>query len=150
MSDINEYLRELNNLQFNLHSIISNAIIKNEGLILQRLKLRLFNKGIDGSGKKIKPDYAKITIETKKLNNQRTSHVTLRDTGLFYASMYVEYTKNELFVNSDSDKYLFLAKKYGDDILGLTKEDQEFVILTIIEPAVIKVINRINKINIDL
>jgi hypothetical protein len=152
MNELDSYLLDLRNLEQNLDSIISAAILKNEGLILQKLKLRLFNIGVDGSGRKLQPDYSKYTITLKKSNNQRTSHVTLRDTGAFYASMYLEYNQvsGSLFVDSDDPKYLELVSKYGPDILGLTIDEQRFIIFSIVEPAVQKELNKINNRQIDL
>lgn len=152
MSTLDDYLNDLRQLSNNLNKIVESAIIKNEGLILQRLKLRLFNTGIDGSGKKITPEYSENTVAIKIQNNQRTSHVTLRDTGIFYASMYLDYDErnNQIFVDSDDPKKMFLIDKYGPDILGLTKEDQDFIIFSIIEPEIIKELNKINNRKIDL
>ena len=65
--------------------------------------------------------------------------------------MYVDITNSkDIFVNSNSDKYLLLAEKYGGDILGLNKEEQDFIIFSIIEPEVINEISKINNKNIDL
>lgn len=150
MSQLSEYLLDLKQLEANLDKIIYNAILEKEGIILQKLKLRLFNRGVDGKGNKIQPEYTDVTIERKKRDGQRTSHVTLRDAGLFYASLYLEFTSNELFVDSSDEKYLLLAEKYGEDILGLNKDEQEFIILSIIEPEIIKELNKINNRTIDL
>ena len=80
---LESYLKDLKNLEINLDKIVYKAIIKKEGLILQKLKLRLFNKGVDGNNSKLSPFYTQTTIAKKRQNNQRVSHVTLRDTGEF-------------------------------------------------------------------
>ena len=47
MSTLDEYILSLERFLNNLDSFIETTIIKNEGLILKTLKLRLFNTGID-------------------------------------------------------------------------------------------------------
>lgn len=144
MKEINDYLSDLKNFEKNLSENIKSIIIKNQGLILKTLKLRLFNTGIDGSGKSIEPKYTDETIIRKKKSNQRYSHVTLRDVGNFYAGMYVEYYKNNMSIYSSDPKSDLLTTKYGESILELTNEEQFVFINSILEPALQKLIDDFN------
>ena len=87
MDSISIYINELKKINSNFDFEVGKILRKNEGKILSIIKLRLFNRGVDGDNKKILPSYANRTIADKKKKGQRTSHVTLRDTGGFYKSM---------------------------------------------------------------
>lgn len=140
MSNINAYLNSLENLSGGLETEINSIINKNAGKILRELKLRLFNKGIDGDGNSL-GGYHPSTKAQKKHEGKRSSHVTLRDTGSWYASLFLTYSNGELTVNSLNEKTPLLIEQYGSAILDLTIQEQELIIFGIIEPAVQKYIN---------
>lgn len=150
MKELNDYISELKNFESNLPKYIEKIVIDNKGLLLKKLKLRLFNYGIDGAGNLITPQYTEKTVLIKKKNNQRSSHVTLRDTGSFYAGMFVEYYNNKVNIFSTDYKEDFLTEKYGDDILELTLEEQRFFIFTVLEPEIQKIINSFGSGKINL
>jgi len=149
MSQISEYILNIDNFKDSLLQEIKLEIIKNQGKILSKAKLRLFNYGIDGEGKKIMPTYSPSTIEFKKIKRQRTSFVTLRDTGEFYGSMFIDFKENEVIINSMSYKTSFLILKYGVSIMRLTEQEELFIIDSIIEPFIIKKAQELSK-DIDL
>jgi hypothetical protein len=91
------------------------------------VKNRLYQYGVDGDGKEILPSYSRSTIETKKEKGQRTSHVTLRDTGLFYKGFYLELVQYDLILNSSDDKTSFLLNKYGRAVLEFTRQEKETI-----------------------
>jgi hypothetical protein len=132
-----------------IEPVIRKIIKDNKGKILSIIKLRLYRKGIDGDGKSILPDYSVATTKEKKGKRQITSHVTLRDTGEWYGSFYVVYENGEIKVNSNSSKTIQLTEKYGDSILEFTNQELEHIILSIIEPEIIKRINSSKQIVID-
>jgi len=148
MSSIDVYLKELQRIHNNLPKIIEAIIMKNQGEMLKRLKLRLYNNGVDAEGKEITPTYAAVTIEIKAGKGQRKSHVTLRDTGAFYAGMYLFIKEDKLFVLSSDPKTPSLIHKYGEDILGLTIQEQEYLINAILEPEVQKLLNQLPDIDV--
>lgn len=150
MKELDGYISELVNFNKNLSSHIESIVLNNKGMLLQKLKLRLYNYGVDGSGNKIEPPYDASTIAIKKKNSQRSSHVTLRDTGMFYASMYVEFHKDTVSIFSSDYKTDLLTTKYGDDILELTDLEQEWFILSFLEPEIQKIIDSINSKNVDI
>lgn len=84
---------------------------------------QLFREGIDGTGERITPGYARTTIRIKISKGQPADRVTLRDTGRFVDSITINATSNSLVITSDViyDKYIF--KKYGRDVIRPTAEN---------------------------
>ena len=148
MSEIQEYINSLTELSKNLETIAHNAIEKNQGKILSMVKLRLFNKGIDGSGSLISPYYHPETIKYKKGRGQRTSHVTLRDSGNLYRSFVVEFKNNTIFIETNLRYKNDLISRYGSEIFDLTITEIRIIILSFIEPEIIKELNRLKNIDI--
>lgn len=150
MSTIDEYLADLTDLTDNLHNLLAEAIKQKEGFIVGLIKNRLYQQGIKGDGTPILPDYHPATEKWKKQKNQRTSHVTLRDQGLFYAGLYAELVDWTLVTDSRDDKTLALKDKYGDSITDLTTEEQELIIDSILEPIVVRELNKLGNINLEI
>lgn len=136
MSTIEEYIKNLTILESTLEEEIHKIILKNSGEILSWIKQRLWNFGIDASGRSIFPEYTPLSLKLKKAGGKRSSHVTLRDEGGFYRGMFVEIVNNDLIISSTDIKTSLLITKYGSDILGLTLDEQERLINTIIEPKI--------------
>lgn len=145
MKDLNEYISELVSLESSLSEIIEKSIMDNEGIILTRLKLRIWNYGIDGDGQSISPSYSDLTLSIKKREGQRASHVTLRDTGSFQAGMYISYHNDEVNIFSTDYKEELLTTKYGPAIMELTAEEQEWLMNTIIDKDVQIAIDKLDK-----
>ena len=95
---------------------------------------QMYNRGITGKNTEITPGYKISTIKRKKKKGQRTDHVTLKDTGLFYNKMYVEYDENGFFITSDTQYTQYLIKKYGSAIFRLTNENLNIIIKEYIRP----------------
>lgn len=135
---ITQYIAKLAKLEKDLIPFVQSILEKNEKIILGMIKLRLYNRGIDGDGNKILPDYQPSTIASKKEDGQKTSHVTLRDTGSFYNSLFLTYKRGLLQIDSMSDKKSPLVSKYGPAILDLTEQEHENIINNIITPEINK------------
>ena len=75
---------------------------------------QLFDLGIDGKGQSL-GDYAGFTIDLKSKKNQKTSNVTLKDTGDFYKSFITDYGSFELEIFATDDKTDALTQKYGEN-----------------------------------
>ena len=89
---------------------------------------QLFDKGIDGTGKKIEPSYTLFTQEIKKEKGHPTNRVTLKDTGDFYDSIFMEKTKFPIFLNARDKKTSKIAEKYGEFVLDLTKDNKDQIV----------------------
>jgi len=84
---------------------------------------QLFREGIDGTGERITPGYARTTIRLKISKGQPADRVTLHDSERFVDSITIEGTADSLVISSDVvyDKYIF--KKYGKDVIRPTAEN---------------------------
>lgn len=137
---LQKYILDLQQFNLELPDVLRSIVKQNESKIIGLVRTRLYQKGIDGSGKEITPTYAKSTIEAKKEKRQITSHVTLRDTGLFYKGFYLELEKYNLILNSSDSKTSSLVSKYGEEILQFTKDEQFAITNGIIDPELNKFI----------
>lgn len=138
---IQSYINFLNDRSSKLEPFIKKTILNNKGFILGLVKNRLFNSGRDGNNLLIEPAYSDRTVAKKKELRQRTSFVTLRDKGDFYAGMFVEYINNVVLINSADEKTLFLVGKYGPAILEITQQETDLIIDSVIEPALNRFLN---------
>lgn len=130
---IQRYKLELYQLSTSLEAELKKIIKKHEGQIVGMVKNRLYQTGRDGTGKSITPSYSASTIKYKKERNKRSSHVTLRDEGLFYDGFYLELVDYVLLLDSKDGKTASLLDKYGDAILEFTKEEQNYIFENIID-----------------
>lgn len=130
---LENYIKELESLEKNIPSLVQKFVKENSNYFLGNVKQRFYQKGIDGSGNKI-GNYAQSTIERKEKSSprQRTSHVTLRDSGNWYRSLFVKYEKNELFMDSSMKDLTakliqgggqYQNPPYGDAIMDFTDEE---------------------------
>jgi hypothetical protein len=147
MTTLQQYITSLNIFEKNFPSIIKKIIRDNEGKILSMVKLRLFNTGISGSGYLI-GEYSELTKKIKKRKNQRASFITLRDEGDFYKGMFIELQNDSVLLDSTDLKTRDLTLRYSSSILEFTEQEQQFIINSIIEPALLKEIPDFGIINI--
>lgn len=85
---------------------------------------QLFAKGIDGTGKKIKPKYTPFTRAIKKQKGQPDNRVTLKDSGDFYNSVFMDKTPFPVQLSATDEKTPDLFRKYGGGILAMTKKNK--------------------------
>jgi len=89
---------------------------------------QMYEDGIDSLNNKL-GDYSPYTVMLKRRKGQKTSHITLKDTGAFYDSFKVEVTRTGItIVADDESRYdIPLTDDYGIDILGLTEENKMYL-----------------------
>lgn len=87
---------------------------------------QLYDEGIDTRGIAIHSyaPYAAMTVRIKEEKGQPTDRVTLRDTGAFEDSIYIQFTGDQMTFAAADWKTEDLILKYGETILGLTSENQ--------------------------
>lgn len=146
---IQSYINFLNDRSGCLEEFIKMTILNNQGYILGLVKRRLFNTGRDGNNSLISPPYSQETVFRKQDKRQRTAFVTLRDTGEFYAGMFVEFINQVILINSVDDKTPLLIQKYGPAILEISPQETDMIIDVIIEPALNKFLDD-NNITIEI
>lgn len=137
---INQYIQSLTKLSDNINNEIKTIVIKNEGHFLKTIKLRLYNYGIDANGNSL-GIYLPFTKKRKLEKGQRSSHVTLRDSGDWYASMFIDFREGAIWVDASDYKTPMLEDIYGDAILGLSEQETELFVDSILEPELQKIID---------
>lgn len=88
---------------------------------------QLFELGEDSKGRSL-GNYAPSTVEYKFNEGQRFDHITLEDTGGFYKSFKVIPLSDGFRIEADplkDDTNLF--REYGEDIVGLNKENTQLL-----------------------
>lgn len=120
---------------------IQRIIMDNEAYIVDlNAQDQLYEEGINRLGVSIM-DYAPyrpLTIAIKEQKGQPTNRVTLRDTGDFESSFYLEVSNKQFEVKASDWKTEALIKKYGRQILGLTDENISSLIWDYIYPDIIE------------
>lgn len=116
---------------------IQRIIMDNEAYIVDlNAQDQLYEEGINRLGVSIM-DYAPyrpLTIAIKEQKGQPTNRVTLRDTGDFESSFYLDVGDIQFEIKASDWKTESLIKKYGRQILGLTDENISSLIWDYIYP----------------
>ena len=89
------------------------SVKSTQNKIIQAVRNRLENQGVDSDIKKLQTDrakqqnqkfYSKRTQQIKRDKGQRIDHVTLKDSGKFHDDIKIELTENSLEITSDFEK----------------------------------------------
>lgn len=133
-------IKELEALKLEVPEQAKRIAIKYKEKILDYIREKqLFEKGIDGNGNKLTPEYKPFTIAIKRQKGQPTDRVTLEDTGSFYKGFDLIYTdQNALGIFSRDEKTPDLIDKYGADIFTFTTKNIEEINEQIFETELIK------------
>jgi hypothetical protein len=106
---------------------------------------QLFEEGIDSLSISL-GNYAATTIEGtssfegKKDKGQRFDHITLEDTGEFYKSFKIEVSNGGFKMTANPVKdNSNLFDDFGENIVGLTKENLQIVIDAIREKIILSI-----------
>ena len=148
-----EYIRLLEQNIDKLPDLVKGYVYK-RGSVLRSVKQRFLQKGIDGYGNKL-GTYSSATIRRKKKKGQITSHVTLRDSGQWYESLFLRFEGTELILDStdlsltsklvDGEK---LFPGYGQGIMEFSNEEQ-IMIDSILDEFYFELSKKLEK-NIDI
>lgn len=149
MSTISQYISDLEKLADGMTEIVRTIVLNNEGQLLKTVKLRLFQKSLDANLVSL-GTYSPITKARKKNKGQVSNRVTLRDTGDFYNSMFIDFKKSEIVVDATDPKAGQLMDIYGEAILGLAEFEQAQFIDSVLEPEIYKKINNLPGFDIEL
>lgn len=138
-----EFKKKLLKARNGIEQETAKTILKFEEVIIDLVREKqLFDKGIDGKGKKLKPDYTPFTVAVKKIKGDRFNHVTLFDTGALYKSFTTDYGSFQLEIFPTDQKADELMRKYGDDIFSMTVANQKELNFKIILPELQKFVKR--------
>lgn len=111
---------------------IAKKIVRDNDNILIDMNAQdqLYTKGVNRLGVRIDEyqPYRPLTIQVKIEKRQPYDRVTLKDTGEFYDSFYVETAEDRFYIKASDEKTNWLIKKYGAEIFGLTNDSlAEFI-----------------------
>ena len=111
---------------------IAKKIVRDNDNILIDMNAQdqLYAKGVNRLGVRIDEyqPYRPLTIKVKIEKRQPYDRVTLKDTGEFYDSFYVETAEDRFYIKASDEKTNWLIKKYGAEIFGFTNDSlAEFI-----------------------
>lgn len=149
MSTIDNYIKSLTEIADNMDQVVRTIVLKNEGQLLKTVKLRLFQKSLDANLKSL-GKYSSFTKARKKAKGQISNRVTLRDTGAWYRSMFIDFKNSEIIVDATDIKTGPLTDIYGDAILGLADFEKEHFVDSILDPEIDKIINNLDGFDIEI
>lgn len=90
---------------------------------------QLGKRGIDSTGKKLPTPYAPLTIAIKKATGRGfgsvTDHITLYGEGDFHKAWFLDAKRFPTVFGSKDPKADELAREWGKDIFGLTKQNED-------------------------
>ena len=115
----------IEDLQKNKDKIILDLVSEYDDFVIGLNQAQLYDDGIRNDNSKITPPYARLTLQIKRKKGQPTDRVTLKDTGDFYDSFYIELGSNSFLIDARDSKTAGLKGKYKDEILGLTEESKD-------------------------
>lgn len=140
IEDLRDRVKRFNDRLTN-GTYIKAIIEENDAYIVDmNTEQQLYEQGVNTYGVKImdyKP-YKPLTIRIKKEKGQPIDRVTLRDTGDFQSSFYLEVGNEQFEIKANDWKTDGLIKKYGREILGLTDENLSELIWHFIYPDILE------------
>jgi len=120
---LTEYLKRFINLGENVFKIVFDNEETKAEIIRLNTQEQLFEEGVDSNGQRIEPAYAPLTVDIKRLEGLPSDRVTLFQSGEFYESFTVTVGANFFTIDANDVKEdTRLFEKYGEDVLGLTDE----------------------------
>jgi len=136
---LDKKIKELEKLKQEVPKQAERIVLKSKERILDLIREdQLFNKGIDGNGKKLIA-YKPFTVAVKRLEGQPTDRTTLFNKGKFYDGFDLLYTdQNSIGVFSRDSKTPDLIEKYGKDIFTFTVDNNKIVNEEIVLPQLIE------------
>lgn len=145
--EIDAYIYSLKKIRDNVDAIASKAIKSKQTQILSTIRTRLYQTGIDGKGRLI-GYYTENTRKIKRKKGHKASFITLRDTGNFYASLFLEVSGRFYDINSSSKIGAELVSRYGESIVDLTTQEQSAIVQSAVDLEIEKEINKLGGIDL--
>ena len=137
MRKLDDLISRLKNFEGEIIGVIEDVIRENEDFIIAlNYEDQLYDRGVDRDDTPLKPPYAESTVKRKKRKNQITSHVTLRDEGIFHKSFYIYYGDDNFEIMTSDPIEPILKWMYNEKILGLTDANKRYVFEKIVAPAI--------------
>jgi len=129
IASIEQKIQALRSFQANAEKTAIELVKGHEAEVLDaNTQEQLFEKGETATGAPVEPGYRPFTVSIKRQKGQPTNRVTLRDTGDFHDSFFVNYGDNYFAIGARDDKVEKLERKYGKEIFGLNEENLQDLI----------------------
>lgn len=142
MIGIEDYIKKLEFVRDNMSAEVASIINRNKEEILDLNRdNQLYDKGINSEGNLLRR-YSPSTVLFKKQEGKPYNRTTLFDTGYFTRSFDLLNRNNTISIFSRDNKSAELQDKYGSNIFGLTKENENVYNYEIIKPELLKFINK--------
>jgi hypothetical protein len=145
MDKLDNMIDKLKKFQNNTSEIIKGIITANQSIIVDmNTQDQLFEKGIDNKGTKLDSyhPYRQSTIKIKQMKGQPTNRVTLRDTGEFQSSFYLDIKDDSFEIKASDRKTSELMRNYSPDIFGLTDQNMNEISEHYIKPKMIEILSQ--------
>ena len=87
---------------------------------------QLYKRGVTSLGDEIAEydPYSPYTVLIKEAKGQPTDRVTLKDTGAFHGSFFIDAGSDSFEIYASDEKTAALVDRYGLEIFGLTDENK--------------------------
>lgn len=139
-----ELRRALEKIDRDMDQLVLVIVKRLEGWVLElNTEDQLFDQGIKSTGREVRPPYTPYTKLLKRIKGQPTDRVTLRDTGDFHRSFYLDYTGQAVEIKAKDPKTQELVAKYGPDIFGITDANLQFFIDDLFGPELLQEVRKL-------
>lgn len=103
--------------KLDIEDIVYNSIYDTARGYVEKQRLQMYEgKNSDGTDR---PPYAAMTVAIKTRKGQRVDVVTLKDTGDFYKSLFIDIRQDTFVISALDPKTLKIVDRYGDIVFGL-------------------------------
>lgn len=126
IKSLSEKANSLRAIQRDIDAFVMEFISENEQKILDDVRDQLY-KGLYADGGQIRPVYATSTVVRKLRKRQPVDRVTLRDTGDFYESAFIEKDIDQFYIQFEDEKTRSLTEKYSTRIAGVSDESLSWI-----------------------
>lgn len=149
---IKNLMHRLRKFEYILDEELENEIKDNVDFIIDAIAKQM-EDGYNGSDNPIVPPYSDRWKKVRYKVGLPIDRVTLKFTGEFHNSLYVEYgragdTRGGFKVYASDDKAKYLIARYGKQILRLSDENLKELLWTRIRPSLTKKLKK--RYNIDV
>ena len=150
-ASIRNLIYRLRKFEYILEEELDNEIRDNMDFIIDAVAKQM-EEGYSGNDKPIAPPYSKKWKKVRQKAGLPIDRVTLKFTGDFHNSLYVEYgragvTRGGFKVYASDEKAKYLISRYGKQILRLSDENLKELLWTRIRPSLAKKLKK--RYNID-
>jgi hypothetical protein len=142
MECIESISRGLRNFLMGFNENMEQITKDNEELIVSLNVDQQDVEGVNNKGEPIRPPYAPSTIRYKRRKGQPTDHVTLHDTGRFHDTFQIRYDADGFELYASDAKQIYLRKRYGNEIYGLTDEAARELADEVYQPRMLEYLKR--------